>query len=575
MTDTLAIIGGVTALAIAMCVAVVLLVRRRRRRLAQAPAERFCPECARPLPRGATECPACAQTPAPVSPSSAAPGPSLIGLTEPVGDQVFPIAPAPRGLTIGRHPDNDIVIPDMLAVSRYHAQVIPEGDGFVLYDRNSANGTVVNGRRVFRHELADGDEVQICGLRLAFSESGKTPPPRPEPDDSMSAADTLSFAPNQKIDGCVLEEVLGRGGMSVVYRGRDAQGTPVAVKILNVTDEYIVRKFVQEQQIGAMLGQHPYIREVYRLGRGPQGHLFLIMEYVDGCSLRRLMGQLTDEEIVRIIGQCCLALAYAHRHHVVHRDIKPENILIARDGGVKLTDFGIAKLTSSVTITTDRVVGTPEYLSPEQARGNQHIEPSSDVYSMGIVLYELLTGRVPFPLPQEGDTYRAAITVLSQHINTPPPPIRDCNPEAAPRLEKVALRALQKNPKKRYSTALAMGQALGYSEPPLPEPAEPDHRPARELVVSQGARSGDRIRVEADCVTIGRADLDPEDTSISRRHAVLSLRGDQLWLEDISLNGTRINGERVFGEALLQPGNRIEIGGCMLTYPEASLSQPA
>ena len=571
MTDTLALIGGFSALAIVLCAAAVLLLRRRKIGSRPDSAEELCPECGKPLPRGAAECPACAQTPSPASRAGTeSPAPALVGLAGPVSGEVFPINPAPRGLTIGRHPDNDIVLSNLLAISRYHAQVMPEGAGWVLYDRNSANGTLVNDRRVFRHQLADGDVIQLLGVRLAFSLSGAMLAPASEPPSPPSLADTPSFTPQDRLDGCVLEELLGRGGMSVVYRGHDEQGKTVAIKVLNVTDEYIVRKFIQEEQIGEMLGQHPYIREVTRLGRGPRGNLFLVMEYVDGCSLRRLIGQLSEDEIVRIIGQCCVALAYAHERRVVHRDIKPENILIAQDGGVKLTDFGIAKLTSSVTVTTDRVVGTPEYLSPEQARGDQHIRPSSDVYSMGVVLYELLAGQVPFPLPRNGDSYRAAITVLGHHINTPPPPVRERNPDAAAQLEAVALRALNKNPAKRFGTALAMGEALGYVEQPAPLPAEPESRPPLGLIIVEGARRGQQILVLPEGVTIGRADLDPEDTSISRRHAVVSLRGDQLWLEDISLNGTRVNGERVYGESPIHIGDRVAIGGCLLTLSAQS-----
>jgi pSer/pThr/pTyr-binding forkhead associated (FHA) protein len=110
-----------------------------------------------------------------------------------------------------------------------------------------------------------------------------------------------------------------------------------------------------------------------------------------------------------------------------------------------------------------------------------------------------------------------------------------------------------------------MGEALGYVEQPAPAPAEPEPRPPLGLIIVEGARSGQQILVPTEGVTIGRAALDPEDTSISRRHAVLSLRGDQLWLEDISLNGTRVNGERVFGESPIHIGDRVEIGGCLLS----------
>ena len=605
MPDILAIIGIAVLLAIVLGVAAALVLRRRSK---PAPAEPTCPKCGRPLAPGVANCLDCAQTPPPVSlrPDEAQ-SPALIGIEGPLADRIFPIAAAPRGLTIGRSPDNDVVIADALAVSRYHAQVVPEDEGFVLYDRDSANGTVVNGVRVFRHVLMDGDVVQICGVRLGFSRSGVLAPgggdglgrPRgrgPEerglganqsgrglgaqiegwgPPADEGGEDALSVAPApptalpERIDGCVIEEILGRGGMSVVYRGRDAEGQAVAIKVLNVTDDYIVRKFVQEHQIGEMLGRHPYIRAVRRLGQDPRGNLFLVMEYVEGRSLRRLMGQLSEDQIVRIVGQSCLALAYAHERNIVHRDIKPENILIDAEGRVRLTDFGIAKLTSSVTMTTDRVVGTPEYLSPEQARGDQRVGPASDIYSLGIVLYELLTGRVPFPLPRNEGAFHAAVTVLRQHIHTPPPPLKAQNQDVSRKLEKVALRALEKNPKKRYGTAVAMCEALGYREAPAAPQGAPRPGPPLRMVIERGAGSGREIMVGGEDVTIGRADLDPEDVSISRRHAILSVQGGQLWLEDISLNGTRVNGERVFGQTALRPGDHVEIGNSLLALSTA------
>jgi serine/threonine protein kinase len=487
-------------------------------------------------------------------------------------EKVFPIHPAPRGLTVGRSPDNDIVISDMLAVSRYHAQVIPENGTCVLYDRDSLNGTVVNNQRVFRHELEHGDQIQIGSARLLFSASGRIPDQVSTPEPSHPTAN-LIFPSKTWFEGFLLEKKLGEGGMSVVYKARDREGRVVALKILNVADEYAVRKFVQEQKIGLILRKHPYIREVYDLGRSRQRNLYLVMEYIDGCSLRGLVGGLSDDEIVRAMGQTCLALGYAHERRIVHRDVKPENILIARSGALKVTDFGIAKLTSSVTVTRDRVVGTPEYLSPEQARGAQEIEPASDIYSLGIVLYELLTGRVPFPLPKTGDPYRAAVTVLRHHVHTPPRLPREQNPDVCPDLERVALRAMEKDPDDRYPSAQAMAEALGYEEQAeegIAQEVEDDLIQTFGLTVVQGKREGHRIPVDREGITIGRADLDPEDGYTSRQHAVISPRGDQLSLEDVSLNGTWINGERVFGEMLVQPGDEIQIGTSVLrvtSYP--------
>jgi len=565
---TLTIVGGILAVGIILCIAVLLalLLSGRRQRAPDREAD-ICPRCHHPLPRGTATCPTCRKTPPePPSPTAASsrPGPALIGLSGSLTRKVFPIHPAPKGLTIGRNPDNDVTISDMLAVSRYHAQVIPEGDAFMLYDRSSVNGTVVNDQRIFRHELQDGDQIQICGARFVFSRSGRIPPPVSVPTGAPPPLESLIFKPNTHFDRYVLEEQLGQGGMSVVYRARDPEGNTVAIKILNVTDEYAVRKFIQEQQIGVALREHPYIRKVYHLGRSQSRNLYLVMEYIDGYPLRRLIGTLADEEIVRVIGQTCAALFCAHEQRIVHRDIKPENILITRDGDAKVTDFGIAKLTSSVTVTSDRVVGTPEYLSPEQAMGEQNIQSSADIYALGIVLYELLTGCVPFPLPRTGDPYQAAITVLRQHVHSPPSLPREQNPKVTPGLEKVALCAIEKDPRKRYPTAMAMSEALGYREEAPLKIARPEPLQRFSLVVTQGAQAGHRILVEADSVTIGRADLCPEDMHVSRRHAVISPRGNQIWLEDTSLNGTYINDERVFGEVLLQPGDEIGIGKSVL-----------
>ena len=568
------IVGGLLVISSTLLAVLVVLLLVGARRRARDRGDRkdaggdF--SLGRSVPSDATAIAAAGSTPAEVENLSYAseladsPGPALIGLSNSSAQEVFPVHPSPRGLTIGRHPDNDVVIHDMLAVSRNHAQVIQEGDALVLYDRNSTNGTVVNNQRVFRHELEDGDQILIGGTRFLFSQSGSIPSHISPPPAPSLQTEGLDLSPNTIFEGYVIEELLGEGGMSVVYKARDSDDRLIALKILNVTDEYIVRKFVQEQKIGEALLGHPHIRTVYCLGRSQYRNLYLVMEYVDGFSLRRLIGTLSDSEIVRIMGQTCVALAYAHEQRIVHRDIKPENILVDHDGNVKVSDFGIAKLTSSVTVTSDRVVGTPEYLSPEQARGEQSIRPSSDIYSLGVVLYELLTGQVPFPLPRTGDPYQAAITVLGHHVHTPIPLPRERNPKVAPKLERIALRAMEKQAHKRYPDALAMSQALGYEGNGAPVAPEPKPAPKLCLVVTEGARVGHRILVETDSVTIGRIDLDVEDTHISRQHAVLSVRGNQLWLEDMSLNGTRVNGERVFGETLLQPRDQIGIGRNML-----------
>jgi len=467
-----------------------------------------------------------------------------------------------QGLTLGRHPDNDIVLANELMVSRHHAMITMEQGQAVLYDRDSANGTWVNEQRVFRHVLAAGDRIQMWQSRFVYAPIGE---PLPSTPASAAAAPTVHIS-GEWLAGYQLGPLIGKGGMSEVFKASDASGKTVAIKILQQTDPYLVSKFVQEgNEIGPLLRDHPNIIYVHQFGQSPDSRLFIVMEYVDAPSLRKTIRRQWEEvELVRVLGQVCSALAFAHQNNVVHRDIKPENILLTPEGTVKVLDFGIAKLTSAATVTRDKIVGTPEYISPEQARG-EPVRPASDVYSLGIVLYEMLAGSVPFPRPQERDAYGSAIEVIRRHLEESPEPIRKRNPDGAalPRLERVAMRALKKDPRARYDTAKEMGLALGYTalEPAI-QPAV--RRPAWSLAVTQGARLGERIALPEAGRAIGRADLDPGNTSISRQHVNLSYRGDRFWLHDLSKNGTWVDNARVYGEVPLQVGAMIAIGDCLL-----------
>jgi serine/threonine protein kinase len=285
------------------------------------------------------------------------------------------------------------------------------------------------------------------------------------------------------------------------------------------------------------------------------------MEFVDAPSLRKTMQrQLAEPQMVSIMGQTCAALAFAHQNNIVHRDIKPEDVLVTADGTVKVLDFGIAKLTSASTVTRDKIVGTPEYISPEQARGDP-VRPASDVYSLGVVLYEMLTGSVPFPRPRNGNPYMAAMEVIRQHLREDPQPIRERNPQAidAERLERVTMRALEKDVKDRYATAKEMGEALGYKEAvELPTTSVRPVRPTLRVV--QGSRKGQRIPLAEESLALGRLDFDSSDTSISRRHVNIIYRGGGYWLQDLSKNGTWVDNQRVFGEIPLSTGAMIVFG---------------
>jgi len=559
----------------------IIAVRRRRAK---------CTYCGARLPRGAVSCPACgyhslpggltgtgdvgrvrrdagwARTAGEKEPSPSMAGvPHLVALQGPLAEQQFAIPQ--QGLTLGRHSDNDVVLADELTVSRHHAVIALEQGQYVVYDRDSANGTWVNGERVFRHVLAPGDRIQIWQSHFAFATSN-TPPPSPAP--SIAERPTIHVEGEQFCE-YYLESLVGRGGMSEVFRARDGQGRVVAIKILQQSDPYLVAKFVQEgNKIGPLLRGHPNIIYVYEFGKSPDNRLYIVMEYVDAPALRKLLRKRMDEaETVRIVGQACSALAFAHENDVVHRDLKPENMLVTADGIVKVLDFGIAKLTSASTVTRDKIVGTPEYISPEQARGDP-VQPASDVYSLGVVLYEMLAGSVPFPRPPAEDAYKAALEVVRQHLKAEPEPIRKRNPAAqvSPRLERVTMRALKKETRHRYANARELSQALGYRDSAVIRvaPKTAENTRLASLVVLQGPRQGERIPLQGQPLTLGRFELGSTNTTISRHHASLSFRSGSYWLEDTSKNGTWVDNVRVYGEVPLKSGAVVVIGENVLRF---------
>lgn len=534
---------------------VVALARRKPVKPPPAPSIPAAPKVS-PIP--------CAPSPSrPSPPPLTSHTPYLLAEGGSLHGQPLRIQPAPGGLTLGRGPDNDVVLDSMMA-SRHHAQVMPEGAQYVLYDRDSTNGTYVNDQRVYRHTLAPGDRVQIGDCVFTFVAPGQ---PVPKPSAPFASRDLAQqYHVRTTFDKeYELLELLGCGGMSVVYKAQDTAGQIVAIKILDVTDEWVRTKFIQEGKIGEVLRGHPRICSVLELRRSSDGRLYLVEEYIEGVSLRKRIGApMSPDQVTSVTGQVCEALHFAHQHNIVHRDIKPENIMIGSDGMVKVTDFGIAKLTSSVTITKDRIVGTPEYISPEQARGDEQIKPASDIYSLGVVLYEMLTGRLPFDRPRSGEEREAWYTLIRQHIKEAPTPPSRLTPSVTPHLERVVLRALEKESSKRFATAAEMAQAIGYDSSTVrravPEPA----LQAMQLVVVEGTAPGKTIPLAEADVEIGRTQLDPTNLMISRRHAILSRRGQAWWLKDISRNGTWVNGQRVYDQVPLDGDALIEIGGAKL-----------
>src|SRR5690606_23427971 len=251
-----------------------------------------------------------------------------------------------------------------------------------------------------------------------------------------------------------LIERIGGGGMALVYKARDMLlGRKVAVKILRqqfVGDEEFIKRFRREAQAAASLS-HPNVVSIYDVGQDGDIH-YIIMEYVEGINLNDKIKQqapLQVEEAVNIAMQICDALDHAHSNGIIHRDIKPHNILIGKNGRVKVTDFGIARAITSADITqTGSVLGSVHYFSPEQAKGAAQ-DAVSDLYSLGIVLYQMLTAKLPF----SGDSpISVALKHLQEEVESP----RAINPHIPQSVENIVLKALRKSPRERYASARAM-----------------------------------------------------------------------------------------------------------------------
>ena len=250
---------------------------------------------------------------------------------------------------------------------------------------------------------------------------------------------------------------LGSGGMATVYLAEDQElGRGVAIKILNerhANDEQFVERFRREAKNAAGLS-HPNIVSVFDRGEA-EGTYYIAMEHLKGRNLKELIaarGPAPVHIAVDITRQVLAALRHAHDNGIVHRDIKPHNVMIDDDRRVKVTDFGIARAGTSQMTEAGSIVGTAQYLSPEQARGAQ-VDQRSDLYSVGVVLYELLTGKVPF-------TGESPVEIAMKHLSDTPPPPSELNPDVPDELDKIVMRALAKDPARRYQSAQEMDADL-------------------------------------------------------------------------------------------------------------------
>src|SRR5215470_10957523 len=278
-----------------------------------------------------------------------------------------------------------------------------------------------------------------------------------------------------------LQNPIGRGGMATIYRGLDRRmDRVVAVKVLREvysTDPKFVRRFQVEAKAASAL-QHPNIVQVFDYGQ-TNGNYYIVMELVEGTDLRRYLrsrGILDIDRAIIIAHDIALGLGAAHRRGIVHRDVKPQNVLVGRDASIKLTDFGIASVYKDINAerltTTGMTLGTVQYYAPEQAQG-EIVTPAADVYALGIVMYEMLTGHPPF----DGDS---PVAVAMQHIQDPPTPPSQLNPSIPPALEEIILHSLEKVPEMRFRDGSQLARALemlGDAKLGEAVPVTPGHPP--------------------------------------------------------------------------------------------------
>jgi eukaryotic-like serine/threonine-protein kinase len=265
-----------------------------------------------------------------------------------------------------------------------------------------------------------------------------------------------------QLDHYQIEQLVARSGMASIYKATDiGTGRPVAIKIPHPEmecDPIFFERFHRESDIGAKL-DHPGVMKV--IVEEDRQRVYMVMEWVDGQLLRRAMSgrKFSPERAVKITLRILDALGYIHNHGVVHRDLKPENIMIDEDDNIKLIDFGIAANAGARRITFAKLsntMGTPDYISPEQVKGKRG-DARSDLYSMGVMLYEMLTGKVPF----QGENPFAVMN--DRLLNNPVPP-REVDPSITPQLQEIIYRALERDPANRYQTAAEFAHDLHHQD---------------------------------------------------------------------------------------------------------------
>jgi len=288
---------------------------------------------------------------------------------------------------------------------------------------------------------------------------------RDVPDQPASAAPAFEAGakPGETLDDrFLLKDIINRGGMATIFKAEDLHDHRriVAVKVPHVQYESSptwVGRFQREEEIGTRL-HHPYILQVLPVGAAKKRRPYIVSEYLNGCTLAHLLDRmkpLPEADALKIASLVCEALQYLHEQGVIHRDLKPGNIMICRDKTIRLMDFGISQFSESRRMTFagfTNAMGTPDYMAPEQITGRRG-DARTDVYSLGAVLYEMLTGKRPF----EGDD---PFVIMNTRTTGDPVAPRQLNPQLSPQAEEIILRAMRRDPDERYQSAAAMKEDL-------------------------------------------------------------------------------------------------------------------
>ena len=385
----------------------------------------------------------------------------------------------------------------------------------------------------------------------------------------MAAAEV---GPGTQLGKYRLTEPIGQGGMGVVWKGENVEtGEVAAVKLLvgELAEEDGFReRFKRESQYAGSL-DHPHVIRVFEAGE-QEGALYMAMQFVDGTDLKALLaqrGKLEAAEAARLLSEVAEALDAAHGKGILHRDVKPGNIMIeSATNRCYLTDFGLSKNPSedSFALTAaGSFVGTIDYTAPEQILAKP-FDHRVDVYSLACVLYEALSGEVPYPKSRE-------VEVLYGHIQDPPPRLREKRPDAPEALEEVIVKAMAKDPDERYQTCGDLMQAARLAAGVTEGEGFTAPAAAGELVlrVVSGKAAGDELHVDGELLIGRHAEVEAgklgKDPELSRRHAMLRREGPGLVIEDLgSTNGTFVNGARIGSVTTLRGGDRIEVGDTVI-----------